>query len=259
MSIFKDADKAKLAEGFKKRFQNAGLLAFICTYDTDVLLAKLRAAESEISDRLRLFLEPTQVFCSDDDNAAAIAALPAETPHVEDPGYDYNPDLFQGNTGGYLVARQRPIIAVQSYRFVYSNPQLSYFNVPASWIRLDKKYGHVRLLPNSDVSMLPLNAYLLTIFGGGRTIPNFIRLQYTAGIQNIQTEYPALYEFIFRVCALNLIEDTFPGGSQSISVDGLSESQAFDLSIWRDSSKGIVTNEYRVWQDKFSGVRMIVA
>lgn len=258
MSIF--ADKTKAVDEFKKRFSNTALLPFLCNFDGDTLFAKLLAAEGTVRDRLRILLEPTLVLTAEDTTQAQTDALDtANTAYVLDPGYDYTADFFINNSWGYLVTRRRPVISVESYKFVYLDQRTPVFQVPPGWIKLDRKYGHIRLLPTIDAALLPLNAFLLTAMSAGRVIPALIHLNYTAGIKNIRKEYPGLYEFIFRVCAMELIQDTFPSGSSSVSADGLSQTESFDITQWLDSNKGIITNEFRRWQDIFHGVRVMVA
>lgn len=260
MTIY--TDKSKAVEEFKKRFSNTALLPFLCNLDSDTLFAKLLAAEEIVRDRLRILLEPTKVLTAEDTSQADIDALNATNPptaYVLDPGYDYTADFFQNNAWGMLVTRRKPVISVESYKFVYLDQRTPVFTVPAGWIRMDRKYGHIRLLPTADAALLPLNAFLLTAMSAGRVIPSMIHLSYTAGIKDIRKEYPGLYEFIFRVAALELIMDTFPSGSDSVSADGLSQSMSFDITQWLDASKGIITNEYKRWSDLFNGVRVMVA
>ncbi|WP_293371598.1 hypothetical protein [Nevskia sp.] len=229
-----------------------------CMSDSEVFL-KLRAAEAEVSRRLRLPLEPTLVLNEDDTTEAEIAALPPGTAFRLEPGYDYAPNFFQQNSWGYLVTRQRPIIELQSYRFVYADSRGSSYEVPREWFRIDKKYGHVRLLPTGSTSLLPLNAYLLSVFSGGSSIPNAIRLRYTAGVRDLQNTHPDLYDFILRVSLLLLIRSSFPGGSGSISADGLSGSESFDIKAYTDAANGSIEGEYKRWTDFFHGVRMVIA
>lgn len=259
MTIY--TDKSKAVAEFKKRFSNTPLLSFLCKYDEDTLYAKLLGNEQTVRDRLRILLEPTQVLTQDDStDAALIPGLEtAKTPYLLDPGYDYTADFFQANSWGYLVTRRKPIIAIQQFSFVYVDPKISLMDVPKSWLRIDRQYGHVRLLPTGEAALLPLNSYLLSVFGGGRTIPNMIHVRYTAGINDIRKDYPGLYEFMFRVAALELIQDTFPSGSSSVAADGLSESESFDITQWLDANKGIITNEFRRWQDIFQGPRIVFA
>ncbi len=219
----------------------------------------LMAAEAEVSRRLRIPLEPTLILNEDDATEQTLAALPADTVYRLEPGYDYRPDMQQPDGWGYLLTRQKPIIEVQSYRIVYATSSGTEYEIPREWLRVDRKYGHIRLVPSGSMAVLPLNNFLLALYGGGRTIPNAVRLRYVAGIRDLRTQHPDLYDFILRVALLLLIRSAFPGGSGSISADGLSGSESFDIKAFVDGANGSIEGEYKRWQDFFHGVRMVVA
>jgi hypothetical protein len=251
------ADETAAVADFKDRFAAAPLLSkYLAKVSTDTLYKKLLAAEKQVSRRLRIPLEPTQVFCADDgvtqDQITALNGMP----YVTDAGYDYTPDFFRENSWGLIRTRIYPVIAIQAYNFVYFNPGQVIFSVPASWIKLDAQYGMIRLVPNSNAAQLPLNAYLLSAFGGGKTIPQMIHLTYTAGIQNLATNEPDLYDFIVRVAGVLALLDTLPGSSNSISGDGLSQTMAFDLKTFIDNEKGAIELQYKSFFQAFHGVRV---
>lgn len=255
MSIFSDQDEA--SERLVRKLSRVPILADNHTCDPEEAAAALIAAEREVARRLGIFLEPTWVFSEGVTQAEIDARTPA-LPFVVDPGYDYKPEWFQGEGWGHLILRRRPVIEITSYLFVYQ-PNAQFYQVPLSWIRLDKKYGHVRLLPTGDAASIPLNAFLLSIVGGARAVPNFLRITYRSGIEDINNEYPDLVQFIYRVAMLNYIRDLFPGNSESISSDGMSESRSFDLKSYADGAAGSIEQEYRRWQGFFRGPLMVVA
>lgn len=259
MSIFKNP--AKATADFRARFAGSQVLEPLCKVGDPTVLAKLKAAEKEVSRRLRVFLETTQVLCENDANTDVLPGLIADkTPYALEPGYDYS-GMWVGDDGwNYLLTRQKLIQEVQSYRFSYLGTEDIHFNVPLTWLRLDRKYGHIRLLPSGiNTAFIPLSSYLLSVFGGGRTIPNMIRIRYTAGIKDIEEDYPDLLDFIYRYAAFSMIRDLFPGSSSSISVDGLSQTQAFTLADYADKTKGAIEAEIGRWIDIFQGVRVVVA
>lgn len=256
MSIFAEGQKDEAVAELRSRFAATPVLSHLAKLDDDLLYAKLLAAEAEVARRLRIFLEPTWVFPEGVAQSAIDAREPASSPYVIDPGYDYNPDFFRDNRWGYLVTRRRPIISVSKFEFVYGQPSDPVFAVPNEWLRLDRKYGHIRLVPVGAPVTLPLSQYMLSAFGGGRTIPHMLRLTYKAGIEDLQKDHPDLYDFLFRVAGLALARDRMPGGSESISVDGLSESRSFDIKAYADSQQGALEGEYKSWQQFFSGPRL---
>jgi hypothetical protein len=109
------------------------------------LTSKLKAAEADASRRLRVAFGPVTVFAGTPTDEE-LAALPEGAQWVEESAYDYEPMGWTADQWGYLILRKRPVIAVTSMRFIYP-PANTVFSVPVSWIRLDKKAGHIRIVP----------------------------------------------------------------------------------------------------------------
>lgn len=227
MSLFPDTDTA-LAWLRRDRL-NAAVLDGQ-TFDDDYLTQLLSAAQADAERALRVYLEPVQVLPEDATQAEKDALDEAGTRWVEEPGYDMEPDFFTGERWGYLLVRHKPIIAVQSMRFVYPNPMTGVFTVPPEWIRLDKKYGHIRLVPGAQAFAPPLAVWSMQIMGGGRTIPQMIQLRYTSGLTDAAAQWPDLQDLVLRMAAMRAMQGIFPSSSQSISADGLSQSDGIDLS-----------------------------
>lgn len=204
------------------------------TLSDDFLWSKIAAAESEIKHTLRVPLVPTQFFPYAPSNAD-IAALPAGMPWDIDPPYDYDPEFFQGEKWGFIVCRQKPVQTVQRIRFAYPAPSDQFFDIPLDWIRIDGKYGHIRLVPATSAFSAPLSAFMMQALGGGRTIPFMLQVSYVAGIANAATEYPELVDVIKKLAVLKAVEDGFLPQSGSISADGLSQSMSVDMEKYRDT------------------------
>jgi hypothetical protein len=200
----------------------------------DYLWGKLVAAESEIAHTLRVPLVPTQFFPYPPTDAQ-IAALPAGMPWAVDPPYDYGPSFFQGDTWGYIATRQKPCQSVQVMQFAYPDPAAMVFVIPQDWIRLDQKYGVIRLVPSTYAVTVPLSSFIMQAVAAGRTIPFMMNLTYVAGIANARAEYPELIDVIKKKAVLKAIEDTFPVQSGSISADGLSQSVSVDMDKYRET------------------------
>lgn len=203
------------------------------TFSDDFLWAKIVAAEQETARDLRVPLIPTQYY-GVEPTALQLAAKPAGMPWRIDPAQDYDPDFFQGEKWGFLVLRHKPIIAVQEVQFAYPSPTTGFFDFPLDWLRIDKKYGHVRFVPASSTFVAPLNAFLLQALGGGRTIPFAFNITYQAGLSDARGEYPQLLDVIKRRAVLKIIEDGFLPSSGSISADGLSQSLSINMEQYRD-------------------------
>jgi hypothetical protein len=201
--------------------------------DDDYLLQKLVAAQSYLAHRLRVPLVPTEMLPNTVDPSETAALDVAHTPYALEPAYDYDPAMFIGNTWGRMETRQRPIIDVHSMKFVYPTPTSTLFEIPRPWIRVDKKFGVINLLPIQTSMMLPLNAFILSALGGGRTVPAFIQIRYSAGLTNVSRDYPEILDLILKQTALGIAEDLYlpSSRSESTSADGLSQSTSIGFKI----------------------------
>jgi hypothetical protein len=203
--------------------------------DDSYLLEKLVSATSMISHRLRTFLVPTEMLpnTAQQSEIDAFANAVPPIPYALEPAYDYNPDLFQGNTFGRTLTRQRPIILLHSMRFTYPTPNNTLFNIPPEWFRLDKKYGVINLLPIQNSAALPLNAFILSALGGGRTVPEFIEIRYKAGLENCARDFPEILNLIKTQTVLSVVQDLYlpSSRSESTSADGLSQSTSIGLKL----------------------------
>lgn len=236
----------------------AGVLQDVIVSD-DYLWEKVRAAESEISHTLRVPLVPTRFFPEaptqeqiDDLDGMAWAV---------DPAYDYSPDMFHFEKWGYFITRQRPIIDIIDMRFAYPSRKDGFFSVPNDWIRIDARYGHVRLVPSSPAIFMTMDSFIMTALAGSRSIPFMIQLTYTAGLTDVANTYPELLDAIKKKAVLKVVADAFLPQSGSISADGLSESVSVDVSKYHDSVDHIINGPPGAnggLMSKIHGVRMMV-
>lgn len=220
----------------------------------DDLFAKLRAAESDASRQLRVFFAPTVVIPEGAPQSEIDALEAAGTRFVQEPAYDYEPEFFMGESWGYIVVNHRPLVSVQSIKFAYPDPTSQVWEVPVSWVRTDKQFGHIRLVPAAQSFSAPLSAFVMQALGGGRTIPFMIQVRYTAGLVNPAREYPELIDLVKKMAALRILQSAFLPQSGSISADGLSQSASVDVEKWHD---GIV-DKLGELRDAIHGIRMMV-
>lgn len=192
------------------------------------------AAEADAERALRVYFGAVEVLPADATDAERTALEDAGTRWVEDPGYDLDPKFFTGDRWGFVVLRHRPVSAVASFRFVYPHPFSTVFQVPADWIRLDKKAGHINLVPGTQNFTAPLSAWVMQALGGGRTIPRMMQVRYTAGIANPARDYPELIDTVLQMAALRVLKTLFLPASGSISADGLSESVNVSAKDYQD-------------------------
>lgn len=216
---------------------SAGVLEDVIVSD-DYLWDKVRAAESEIAHLLRVPLVPTRVFTQKPTDQE-IAALNGMAWMVES-APDYEPDMFERNKWGYIVTRQKPIISVESLRFVYPTEQNGYYDIPLNWLSIDYKYGQIRIVPTSNAVLTGLAGLVMMNLAGGRTIPSMVRLVYTAGLTDVSHKYPELLDVIKKKAVLKIVGDAFFPQSGSISADGLSESMSIDIDKYNSAINHIL-------------------
>lgn len=203
------------------------------SFTDDYLWEKLRAAESEIAHKLRVPLVPTQFF-PNEPTQAEIDAL-GGMPWAIDPGYDLGPENNAGDRWGMIATRNKPIISIQRYRFAYPAVDGVSYDVPLTWLRPDKKYGHINVVPHSFSISVPLSTIVMQALSAGRTVPLMLQVTYTAGLENAARDYPELLDAIKKLAVLKVVEDTFLPQSGSVSADGLSQSMSIDMEKYRDT------------------------
>lgn len=220
---------------------------------------KVRAAESSISNTLRVPLVPTR-FYPVKPTPEQIAELDGMAWAV-DPAYDYSPDMFHFEKWGYFVTRQRPIISIESMRFAYPSQLDSFIQIPNDWIRIDARYGHIRLVPSSPAIFAQMSSFMMTALAGSRSIPFMIQLEYTAGLTDVETKYPELLDAIKKLAVCKVVADAFLPQSGSISADGLSQSSSFDISKYSEHVDEILNGPSGTnggLMSKIHGIRMMV-
>ena len=214
---------------------------------------KIRAAEDDFEQALGVRLTPTIIKCepkADDTDF-----------DLEEPAYNYDPYMFDGERWGWLQLRHSPVISVQRIVFAYPNPDQAVFTVPVSgdqsWLRLDKKYGRIQLVPSKQAAFASFNSHILSIFSGGRGIPQSIFIDYTAGFTDKQltTDYSNVPECIKRSVVLSIAADALTPGSFSNSSDGHAQTIAFELSKYRDDE----ARERRMIRERLKGIPLVVA
>lgn len=198
--------------------------------DDGYIYQSLLAAESELSHRLKCYFVPTTIIPDDAPQSELDALEAAGIWWRQEAAYDYGPELWTGESWGFIVTKSKPIISVSSIRYVYPNPTQTFYNIPNDWIRLDRKYGHIRLVPASAAFSAPLNAFLMQAIGGGRNIPMMVQVRYVAGLKDAYADYPDLVRLIKRLAVYNIVSESWVPQSGSISADGLSQSMSMDLS-----------------------------
>lgn len=224
------------------------------TLPDSYLEERLIAAESMIERDLRIFMTPREIVTPSTTEAQRNALIAAGNTLEEEPGYDYDPALFQGNTWGLIQLRQRHAISVSHIGFYYPAPISLVYEIPIDWVRLDRKPGLINLVPSQTILALPLNAYILSAIGGGRNIPLMLHIRYRAGLENVRQDWPDLVSVIKRQAMLDILGDYFMPGSSSVSADGLSQSISFEAEKHQEDIDSKMTK----LRSALQGIRMTV-
>ncbi|CAB4137279.1 hypothetical protein UFOVP326_17 [uncultured Caudovirales phage] len=200
----------------------------------EYLLERLVSAEREATRQLGFFLTPREILPNGHPPAER-AALEAEGKVVEvEPGYDLTPGFWSGTAWGELYLRHRPVLAIHGVRLAHPLPSSSTYNIPQEWMRWDRDKGVLNLVPNVSAIGIPLNAFALSIVGGGRSVPLMIQVRYRAGLENAARDHPDILSAIKALAVLETIEDKFIPASGSVSADGLSRSMSWDPDKFRE-------------------------
>lgn len=128
------------------------------------------------------------------------------------------------------------------------------WNLPLEWLKLDKKYGHIRVVPAGTSYSAPFSAWMMQVLGGGRNIPQMIRIRYKAGLQNAAVQYPDLVDVVKKMALLRIVNNLMPGTSESVSADGLSQSKSVDLKVYQEAIK----EKMETLMEQIHGVRTMV-
>ncbi|WOL24218.1 tail fiber protein [Yersinia phage fHe-Yen8-01] len=210
---------------------SAGALGSLKVSD-DYIWSKLIAAEAEISRRLRVFLTPTRIFQHEPEQHE-IDAL-GNMPWTVDTPQDYEPTMFDRDKWGYFITRHHPIVSVERLRFIMPSAGGQYFDIPAEWMKIDRKYGHVEILPVTNATLITTSVLGFTALTWQSRIPQMVHLEYVSGLVDAETKYPDLLDAVKKMAVTKIITDTFLPQSGSISADGLSESMSVDISKYND-------------------------
>jgi hypothetical protein len=200
----------------------------LSSLDDDYMWDKIVAAEAEVGRKLGVFLQATEVF-SIEASDAALAAI-GTRPYVIEPGYDLPPDFFQIGRFGAMRLNHTPVLSVTSMSLRHPALATSAFDVPPSWLMLVGKSGLLQVMPGSGVQTLPLALFTMQAMGSGYTIPQMIRVQYTAGLTPAHALYPEVVDATLRAATLLVLADALLPQSGSISADGLSQSLSQDVA-----------------------------
>lgn len=203
---------------------------------------KLVAAEVEAERLLKTFFDTVQVI-PDTALPAEIEALEtAETRYITIAGFDYDPAMFYGERWGIMRLPYKPVQQINSVTISFPAPFLMNYTVPIEWIRIDRKYGDLQLVPTTSAAVSPVGAFALVAIGGAVTYPQAIGVRYACGLSNssgkvatsFAQEWDDLIDVVKRMAIGKIMKMAYLPSSASISADGLSQSNSFDPKKWQD-------------------------
>lgn len=227
-----------------------------------VIAQKLRAAEDFYERALEVRFSESRVVS--DPGGRGLAA---DTYDVEIPAFNF-PEC---HTFGYTELPYRPIRAVTQAFFAYPGaPAIQPgFVVPNPWIRLDRRFGKLYFVPAGALALnaAKMSGLIMSAIAYGQRIPMCFFVDYTCGFTSaeLRHDHNDLLEAI-RLRAALLILGIASAirnrglGSQSLSEDGLSQSQSFitqkygpysgTVELWMKAEADLVQN----WQRQERGI-----
>lgn len=152
--------------------------------------------------------------------------------------------------------------AIQQISYIY--PLLNeFFRVPPEWQVEDHDFGLVRLVPATNVQMLPLFAMQLAFMGFAQSVPGGIWMQYLAGLRpyDLQNRYSFINRTVLAassIIALSAIQGNINLGMQSnqIMVDGMQYKTSYDV---KGPYNGLIENFMKMRDEGMATLRNFVA
>ena len=197
------------------------------------LWSQILSAEEEVSRRLAVPLEPTRVFSVGGPTSDELVEL-GDSPFLVEPGYDGGgfQGLWQWDT---LQLNMRPLISVQEVKFVYPGINETVYVVPPDWIYPDYKSAILQFTAAPTAGGLPGAIVAMNVFTLGRTVPQMIRVKYTAGLTSRHPTFLDVRNLVLRMAVLRILLDAFIPQSGSISADGLAQSMSMDTAKYQEA------------------------
>jgi hypothetical protein len=218
----------------------------------DYLWSMLVSGEQYLSALLPgVPLEPTEFFSVTPPTETQISAINGR-PYIVDSGYDLPPDFFSPGVWGNVKMRNMPVTAIASGGAVIEYPSLTLpvFAIPDTWITFDRKTGLVNIVPGPQGYTMPVGIFAMSAMTMGYSVPQMLRIQYTAGLDPTHPLYAAVVALARRIALYGILCDSFPLQSGSISADGLSQSQSIDIGKYAD----MVEQQAGLLKDRICGI-----
>lgn len=235
-------------------FGSIRLISKLGSFSPEYVFNKIRGQEDQLERELGVLWQETRIRSepdpSDDDW------------DLSEQAYDYERFYWVGERWGYMKLRRYPVRSIQRMAFSFPNPDMTVFNVPLSWIRLDGDFGTIRVVPDRDAVLALFSGFMLSLFSGGRAIPASISVDYTAGFRagtgsaedSLYEHHADLLEHLKQSVVADILMDAFMPGSLSVSSDGQSQSMSLDVKNFLESHQ----RQRARLRDRLKGVMMTV-
>jgi hypothetical protein len=202
---------------------------------------KLVAAEVEAERLLKTFFDTVQVIPDTAQQSEIEALEAADTRYITIGAFDYDPAMFEGERWGLMRLPYKPVQQVNSVTIAFPAPFLMNYVVPFEWIRIDRKYGDMQLVPTSSAQVTPVGAFALVAMAGSVTYPQAVQVRYSCGLSNgsgkiatsFAQQWDDLIDVVIRMAIGKIMKLAYLPSSASISADGLSQSNSFDYQKWQ--------------------------
>ncbi|HWQ09560.1 MAG TPA: hypothetical protein VN436_10645, partial [Holophaga sp.] len=169
------------------------------------------------------------------------------------------PGTIPGDGFIRIRPRIRPIVSVQSMSLKVPGSLIAAYEVPLSWLQVDRRYQEIIIAPVSGTSIL--GSLLGGIgLGGGlfpNRMPNVVHLAYQAGLgdEGLKT-WPQVKRLAEMRAVLRLLDNwalvVNPTAITSQSADGISQSRASGF-VWKDVAERL-ENEADATRDRILSV-----
>lgn len=194
----------------------------------------IKDAQAWFTRAFGVLFEPTRVVLGH----VPEARLPQDgLPVIRGEGPDYEPDAWHGDRWALMKLPYGPIREVHYVALgLGANATPAVLEFPREWWQVARKRYALRLFPGwTSIQMVQLAGVWTGVVAGNRRIPHGWRIAYDAGFQNVAEEEPdlawavAARAVILLLPTLAMLQEGALG-SESVSVDGLSQSRSYPVS-----------------------------
>lgn len=240
-ALFPDQDEA-VQDLMAQLALGAGQYINLKALTASMVWDKLVAAETEAERLLKTFFDTVQVIPDTALEPEIQALEDAKTRYITIGAFDYDPAMFEGERWGLMRLPYKPVQQINSVTIAFPAPFLMNYVVPFEWIRIDRKYGDMQLVPTTSAQVTPVGAFALVAMAGSVTYPQAVQVRYSCGLSNANgqvatsfaQEWDDLVDVVKRMAIGKIMKMAYLPTSSSISADGLSQSNSFDPKKWQD-------------------------